>query len=141
MRKLHSWERLWVLASSLSLIPAVFFASASLPAISDIRHEDRFYNELSAEARAQLAQPGAGASEVTMPNGHVVVVQANVYLARTTPVLKEYNEIIAAALYRERAKFFGVVSVSWAALCLVLYFLGWTIAWAYRRLKPHEGAS
>ena len=135
MRKLGRWERLWVLVSGLSLMPAVFFAGASLPELSDIRHEDRFYEQLSAGARAQLAQPGGGASEVTMPNGHVIAVRETVYLARTTLVLKEYHDIITAELYRERAKLLGGVFCLWAALCLALSILGRTAGWAYRRLK------
>jgi hypothetical protein len=135
MRKLGRWKLLWMLASGLLLMPAVYFASASLPALSDIRHEDRFYDELSAQARAQLAPPGTRASEVTMENGHVIRIRETVYLSRSTAVLKEYQDIITAKLYRERAKVFAIALASWAALCVVLYSIGWIARKAYRKSK------
>jgi len=140
--KLGGWRRLWIAVSAVLLVPFGLFVFLRFPDASSIPHTASYYTTLSAEAKAQLAPDDAtDASQVRMPNNHVIKVRKGIELKRSIPLLAEYQSRIEHLLWQKRAKFIGLAVLLWVGFCGFTYCFGRAVGWVYRGFKSSGSVS
>ena len=136
------WHRLWIVLSAALLLAACLVGVQLFPDISSVEHSPNYYDAMSAEARNQLAPASStDATDVRMPNGHVIHVLKGIEPKRSTPVLAEYESQLQDALRTKRVKFIVFLIGAWLGSCALVYGFGWSVGWVYRGFKCSEPRS
>jgi hypothetical protein len=140
--KLGGWQRLWIVLSAAMIVPFGLVVVNFLPQAGDVWHEDAYYEQLSETAKSQLAPPDSvDAIQVRMPNSHIIRTRPDVAVKKSTELFVEYNDIINAALRKQRISFVGAVVASWLVASLSLFAVGWVIGWVRRGFAASRNAN
>lgn len=135
MRAIGGWHRLWIVVSATTLIPTIAAIVLLMPDPTSIPHQAAFYENLSAQAKAQLMPDDTDAEiegEVQMPNGHRIKLRKGVNLSKATSALSEYQQQVDSLLLWKQIRFGLAVIAIWLTFCLSLLLGGHAIAWVRR---------
>ncbi len=134
--QINGWHRLWILTSFLALISCVLFVGASWPNEQSVPHSIAFYDALTSNARAQIAESESGSNVgVRMPNGHVIYLKPEAAASRKTEALLQYQDAITTELRSKQRRLLTQVFVTWFASSLAVLVLGHLIAWVIRGFR------
>lgn len=140
---LNGWQRLWVLVSTLYLVPVVVVAVTTFPNPDHIAHQSSFEENLSPESRIKIAIPDAKGIvwddqvglEVEMPNGHILQFKKGIKDEEAKTVANEYYGLLKQQVNKERPLHVLFVFVWWLGPVIFLYVFGWAIGWVYKGFK------
>jgi hypothetical protein len=122
--------------SFLALVSCTLFVGASWPDEQSVAHSIAFYDALTSNARAQIAEsesaPNVG---VRMPNGHVIYLKPEVVASRKTEALLQYQEAVTTELRSKQWRLLIHVFVTWFVSSLAVLVLGHFIAWVVRGFR------
>lgn len=151
--KMSGWLRLWIVVSVLYLVLVVGFVTLTLPHAGVIPHSSLLYDQISPEVRAKiLGTKGADAdperqalleearrrgiiTEVEMPNKHILVFKSDIPRNEQESAAKAYWTVVEKVAGKERQKHISMAFLWWIIPVVVIYVLGWAVAWVYRGFK------
>jgi hypothetical protein len=145
--KLNGWQRLWVVVAVLWMLPVLVYVFALWPRAGAIT-KAQVYDRMTQEDGRRLddywpviaAEYGGTSSESRL---HVVEPSVNVdgysleFSEGTTPedmkrTTEGFHDGLRQALLRTRLSFTGLALTVWVVPVMMLYALGWGIAWVRR---------
>jgi len=134
---------LWVLVSTVLLVPVAIVVAMIFPNPDNIGHKAVFEENLSAESLARLSPADENGIvwddqvgiEAEMPNGHILRFKKSVSEEEAETVSNEYYDFLKHAANKERAIhiLFGIAC--WLGNAIILYVFGWSIGWVYKGFK------
>ena len=140
--RVNGWHRLWVLVSVVALVAAAFVVAALWPNEKSVHHSLAFYDALTPSARSQIADDESDSKVgVTMPNGHVIYLKAEVAASRKTEALLQYQETLIAKLHSKQRLLLTQVAGVWLVACITLLALGHLVAWVVRGFRQRNKQS
>lgn len=139
--KLGGWQRLFIFVATLYLIVVAIFAAFNYPKVETTHHRTEFYERMSKESVAILANAHNNRDIVRakMPNNHVISFATSTPQEQMEKISREYYKIVTEHVDRERWLFFGIAFLVWWMLPLILlYVVGVAVGWVYRGFRVSE---
>ena len=140
---LNGWQRLWVLASTLLLLPIAVVTVSTFPALEHVAHQSVFEINLSSDARSKLVAPDEKGIiwddlvglEVKMPNGHILRFKKGVKNDIAKTVGSEYYDVLKREANKERLLHITTGVLWWLVAIFSIYALGWAVGWVYKGFR------
>jgi hypothetical protein len=133
---LNGWQRLWVLACLGMALAVAMFAAERITTEDEVTswHEAKtsYFERKIKEARA-----GVKPSPMNIYLG--TDESAEELLRQQAAENKSYASTIEH-LPAEQLKKLSAFALAWAVGCVILYVLGWLVAWTIRGFRPNEKA-
>lgn len=128
--RLNGWLRLWVSASVVALAVCAGGVASQWPSEQSIPDSLSLYDSMTPEARAQIIESEAEASQgVRMPNGHIVYLKAEVAASRKTEALLQYQAAVLAKVREAQQELVARTAIWWLGTSLAILVLGCLVAW------------
>lgn len=135
--RLNGWLRLWIAGAVVALAACAIAVAVNWPSEDSVPHSIAFYDALSPEARAQIAESEVGAREgVRMPNGHVIYLKPEVAASRKTEALSQYQAAVLERVREKQKEFALRIAAWWLAVSLVILALGYLFDWVRAGFRP-----
>lgn len=132
--RLNGWQRLWVLACLGMALTFVMFAAGQITTEDQVTswHEAQtsYFESKIKEARAGVKPSPLNRYVGTDSTAEELLSQQEVEN-------KSYAHRIEH-LPAEQLKKVSAFALAWVVCCLVLYVLGWLVAWTIRGFRPNE---
>jgi hypothetical protein len=142
--KLNGWQRLWVVASVIAIIPFSYFVFLNFRTVEDITHDNSYYSRMSDEDRQKLIIKSSKnndvhneniAASVSLPNGYVLLFNKDYDAATIEQVSKSYYEILKEESAKQNKTLIINNILAWLSISIMVYVLGFGIAWIIKGFK------
>lgn len=135
----NGWQRLWVLISVVLIAPAGILTFNTWPKPEHIPHQE-VMDSLNGEARAVFALNESlptknSDTTVKFPDGHMMTVRDATPREQMLPAMRQYKNQLESKLRTKRTRFSFEIVVGWGLICILLYILGWLVAWVRKGFR------